>query len=66
MSGIRFKIVVCPMSHKIIVADNFPFEYNAIKCQKCKKEYKIDSKGKIMYQNGMPISKDIKEDTQQV
>lgn len=54
------------MSHKIIVADNFPFEYNAIKCQKCKKEYKIDSKGKIMYQNGMPISKDIKEDTQQV
>ena len=57
----KFRTIRCPIGHKIIVADDFPFEYNSIKCFKCMKEYKIDSKGNVEleYKNRKPISRPI-------
>ena len=53
------RIITCPMGHKIIVADNFPFEYNGIKCNACKKIYRITPFGRIKREKGKFVSRDI-------
>lgn len=58
---IAFKVIVCPMTHKIIVADTFPFEYKNLKCIKCKKEYEITPKGRIRFKEGKAISQPLIE-----
>ena len=56
---LSLRIISCPLNHKIIVANSFPFEHKGIKCQKCEKEYDITPSGRIRYENGKAVSKEI-------
>ena len=56
---LELRIVICPMSHRIIVSNGFPFEYKRVKCQTCKKEYDITPQGRIRHENGKFVSRDI-------
>jgi hypothetical protein len=58
---LELRVIICPMSHRIIVSSGFPFEYKGVKCHTCKKEYYITPKGRIRYEKGKFVSRDIVE-----